>query len=83
MGGALTAAGIVLKTPGNAYGDIFDKCEKGLAKDDSESYCEGKKLCVTLRHLRDQFCTFALGAGVPLFVAGPLPRASPLDCCCS
>ena len=82
VGGALTAAGVMFKTPtsyvtrGNPIGDAVLGCEEFMADVTSgsgEGYCEAKKLCATLRYLSDKTSTFVFGAGVPLFVAGPLP----------
>jgi len=76
VGGALTFAGVMLNTRGNPYGNAVLGCEEFMADVTSgsgEGYCEAKKLCATLRYLSDKTSTFVFGAGVPLFVAGPLP----------
>ena len=73
-GGGLTAGGIALKMAGNPVSDFLAECEENYGQM-GVSYCERKKLCTMLRDARDRIFMFALGTGVPLFVAGGDRRA--------
>lgn len=70
VGGALTAGGIALKLSGNPVSDFFANCEKEEGFFGDTSYCQRKKTCSMFRDIRDKVFMFALGTGVPLFVAG-------------
>jgi hypothetical protein len=80
-GGGLTAGGIALKMRGNPVSDFLATCEENM-NSMGVSYCERKKLCTMMREARDRVFAFALGTGVPLFVAGDgcrVPSDSPVS----